>query len=574
MGLFSTFNIGRLALSAHQTAMQVTGQNIANASNENYTRQRAIFETTPAQDLTYAQLGTGVCVAEIQRVIDETLEARIDGAGSSLADLMAQQEILDQIEAIFNELSDTDLSSTLSEFFDALEALTTDPEDSSTRLELISAAETLRDSLRYIATQLNETRENTDDAIQIAVNDINEITNQIAQLNAQIMVAENGGVNTGTANDLRDKRAALVRDLAELVEIRTVETGAGSLNVLAGSDFLVFGNDSFALTTTQDADRGVLVSTAEFEHNGADLAINGGKLAGLITGRDDIAGGFVDDIAAFAEQLIYEMNRIHTEGRGIDGLSDVTSTGRVSSSLVELDQAGLNFSVVNGSFVLNVQNENTGETKSINVSIDLDGIGSDSTLDSVVTEINTELNAAFGGSSPVTASITGTNRLRVASSTDAYTFSFSEDTSGFLAAIGTNTFFTGYDALNIDVNDMVRDNPDLIAAAFSDVPGGNGNALRMAELRNSLVFDNGTATFEDYYQGVVGSLGIQAASAQDRVDNQALLMTSLLNERERVSGVNLDEETINLISHQRAYQAAARLITVADSLIETLLNML
>ena len=114
MGLFSTFNIGRLALSAHQTAMQVTGQNIANASNEDYTRQRAIFETTPAQDLTYAQLGTGVCVAEIQRVIDEALEARIDGAGSSLADLAAQQEILDQIEAIFNELSDTDLSSTLS----------------------------------------------------------------------------------------------------------------------------------------------------------------------------------------------------------------------------------------------------------------------------------------------------------------------------------------------------------------------------------------------------------------------------------------------------------------------------
>ena len=574
MGIFSTFNIGRLALMAHQTAMQVTGQNIANANNENYTRQRAILGTTPNQDLTFAQLGTGVRVTEIQRVINEALEGRIDDSISYFAGLQSQQEILDRIEAIFNELSETDLSSSLSKFFDSLDALSADPNDSSTRLELIASADALRDSLQHIASQLNETRAGADDAIRIGVDDVNEITNKIAQLNSQIMVAENGGIDTGTANDLRDKRSALVRDLSEMLAVRVVETDQGSLNVLAGSDFLVFGNDSFSLTTTQDADRGVLVSSIEFEHNGAALTLNGGKLDGLITGRDEIAVSFVDDIASFAGQMIYEMNRIHSEGRGIDGLIDVTGTERVSNPLDVLNQAGLNFSVVNGSFVLNVRNELTDEMVSINVSIDLDGIGADSTLDSVVTEINAELAAAFGGPSPITASITGTNRLQIASSSDDYTFSFSDDTSGFLAATGMNTFFTGHNALNIDVNDMIRDNPDLLAAAFAETPDGNGNALRMTQLRESLVFDNGSATFEDFYQGVVGTLGVQASATRDRVDNQTLLLSALYNERQRISGVNLDEETINLISHQRAYQAAARLISVADSLVETLLNIL
>jgi flagellar hook-associated protein 1 FlgK len=574
VSIFSTFNIGRTALEAHQTAMQVTGQNIANAGNEEYTRQRAILETTPAQDLTYAQLGTGVRVREVQRVINDALEARIDGAASSLSSTTAKQQMLDQIESIFNELSDTDISSALGKFFDSLDALTTNPNDASTRLELISAAEGLGDSLQYMAGQLNEARASADDSIKIAVNDINELTAQIAQLNNQIVIAENGGVNMGTANDLRDKRGALVRQLSEIIGVRTFETSDGSLSVLAGSDFLVFGNTNFTLSTTQSVDRGVLVSGIKFDQNGAQLNINGGKLDGLIAARDQIAAGFAEDLSTLANQLIYQVNRVHSEGLGITGLSDATSTSRVSGPLAELDEAGLDFDVVNGSFLLHVRNENTGETKSINVGVDLDGIGSDSTLQSVVDEINTELAAAFGGSSPVTASITGTNRLRIASSGAPYTFSFSEDTSGFLAAIGMNTFFTGHDALTIGVNEMLADNPDLIAAAMPEAPGGNANALRLAQLRNSAVLNNGASTLEDYWQGVVGSLGVQAASAGDSVDNQTLLLTSLLNERQRISGVNLDEETINLISHQRAYQAAAKLIAVADSMIETLLNAL
>jgi flagellar hook-associated protein 1 FlgK len=572
MGLFSSFNVGRLALSAHQTALQVTGQNIANANNEAYTRQRVIMRTTPPMDLGYAHIGTGVRVAEIQRVINEALEGRIDAATSSLGGLQAQQEILARIEAVFNELSDTDLSSALGEFFDALEALTTNPDDASTRLELLAKGDSLSESFRYLATQLNATRQNANDSIKLAVNDVNRILREIADLNEQILVAEGGGVGIGKANDLRDQRGALLRDLSAYIEVNAVEASDGTLNILAGGEFLVFGDNAFTLTTTDRADRGALISTVEFEFNGADLKIKGGTLDGLTTARDEILTEFIDDIAVLAGTVVNEINKLHSEGQGLDRFSGLTSAEEVSGPLDVLNAAGLHFTPVNGSFDIDVYNENTGEKTTVNIAVDLDGIGADSTLQSLVDEINAELNAAFGGSSPVSAEATITNRLVIGSDSDNYTFAFSEDTSGLLAAMGMNTFFTGHDALTIQVNQVLHDNPDLIAASLTGAPGDNANILRMANLRNEKVFDNGGATFSDFYQGVVGSMAVQSASAQDRAENQELLVTSLLNERERISGVNIDEETINLISYQRAYQAAARFISIIDSLLETLIN--
>ncbi len=572
MGLFSSFNVGRLALAAQQTALQVTGQNIANANNEAYTRQRVIMQTTPSMNLGYAHLGTGVRVAEIQRIINESLEGRIDAATSSLGDLQAQQEILARIEAIFNELSDTDLSSALSEFFDSLEALATNPEDASTRLELLAKADSVCESFRYLATQLNATRQSANDSVKLAVSEVNRILGEIADLNEQILVAEGGGVGIGKANDLRDQRGALLRELSAFMEVHAVEASDGTLNILAGGEFLVFAGSAFTLMTSERADRGALISTVEFELNGADVKIRGGRLGGLITARDGILTEFIDDIGTLAGTLMNKVNKLHSEGQGLDRLSSVTSAEKVSGPLDVLNAAGLHFTPVNGSFNIDVYNENTGEKTTVNIAVDLDGIGSDSTLKSIVDDINAQLNAAFGGSSPVSAEATITNRLVISSDSDNYTFAFSEDTSGLLSAMGMNTFFTGHDALSIQVNQVLHDNPDLVAASLTGAPGGNANALRMAGLRNEKVFDNGGATVADFYQGVVGSMAVQSASAQDRVDNQELLVTSLLNERQRISGVNLDEETINLIAYQRAYQAAAKFISIIDSLLETLIN--
>jgi len=576
MSIFSAFNVGRLALAAQQTALQVTGQNIANANNDAYTRQRVLFQTMPPMDLGYAQLGTGVRVADIQRVIDEAVAARINSANSSLGSTQAQQELLSQLEGIFNELSGsgTNLSTAMSRFFDSLESLSTNPGDSSVRQQLLANADSLSDSFNNLAGQMNAARASINDSVKITVDDINQIIQNIAQLNRQIVASEAGGADLGKANDLRDQRDALLTKLSGLIDVDATEASDGSLNILAGSDFLVFGDNAFTLTTSDQMDRGVKVSTVEFEQNGAELALRGGKLEGLVAARDQILPQFIDDISTLAGTMINQMNMLHNEGQGLDRLSSATSEEEVSGPMDVLNAAGLHFTPVNGSFNIDVYNRNTGEKKTVNITVDLDGIGSDTTLQSLVAEINSKLSAAFGGSSPVSAEATITNNLVVQSGNDNYTFAFSDDTSGLLAALGMNNFFSGYDALSMKVSETLHDNPDLIAASLTGAPGDNSNALRMANLRNATVLDNGTATLADFYQGVVGSLAVQSASAKDRLDNQSLLLTSAQDERQQVSGVNIDEETINLISYQRAYQAAAKFISVIDSLLETLITAL
>jgi len=576
MSIFSAFNVGRLALAAQQTALQVTGQNIANANNDAYTRQRVLFQTMPPMDLGYAQLGTGVRVADIQRVIDEAVAARINSANSSLCSTQAQQELLSQLEGIFNELSGSgaNLSTAMSRFFDSLESLSTNPDDSSVRQQLLANADSLSDSFNNLAGQMNAARASINDSVKITVDDINQIIQNIAQLNRQIVASEAGGADLGKANDLRDQRDALLTKLSGLIDVDATEASDGSLNILVGSDFLVFGNNAYTLTTSDQMDRGVKVSTVEFEQNGAELALRGGKLEGLVAARDQILPQFIDDISTLAGTMINQINMLHNEGQGLDRLSSATSEEEVSGPMNVLNAAGLHFTPVNGSFNIDVYNRLTGEKKTVNITVDLDGIGADATLQSLVAEINSKLSAAFGGSSPVSAEATITNNLVVQSGNDNYTFAFSDDTSGLLAALGMNNFFSGYDALSMKVSETLHDNPDLIAASLTGAPGDNSNALRMANLRNATVLDNGTATLADFYQGVVGSLAVQSASAKDRLDNQSLLLTSAQDERQQVSGVNIDEETINLISYQRAYQAAAKFISVIDSLLETLITAL
>jgi len=576
MSIFSAFNVGRLALAAQQTALQVTGQNIANANNDAYTRQRVLFQTMPPMDLGYAQLGTGVRVADIQRVIDEAVAARINSANSSLGSTQAQQELLSQLEGIFNELSGSgaNLSTAMSRFFDSLESLSTNPDDSSVRQQLLANADSLSDSFNNLAGQMNAARASINDSVKITVDDINQIIQNIAQLNRQIVASEAGGADLGKANDLRDQRDALLTKLSGLIDVDATEASDGSLNILVGSDFLVFGNNAYTLTTSDQMDRGVKVSTVEFEQNGAELALRGGKLEGLVAARDQILPQFIDDISTLAGTMINQINMLHNEGQGLDRLSSATSEEEVSGPMNVLNAAGLHFTPVNGSFNIDVYNRLTGEKKTVNITVDLDGIGADATLQSLVAEINSKLSAAFGGSSPVSAEATITNNLVVQSGNDNYTFAFSDDTSGLLAALGMNNFFSGYDALSMKVSETLHDNPDLIAASLTGAPGDNSNALRMANLRNATVLDNGTATLADFYQGVVGSLAVQSASAKDRLDNQSLLLTSAQDERQQVSGVNIDEETINLISYQRAYQAAAKFISVIDSLLETLITAL
>ncbi|MBI3097656.1 MAG: flagellar hook-associated protein FlgK [Planctomycetes bacterium] len=655
MSLMTSLNVGLTAIQAQQAALQTDGHNIANANTPGYTRQRPDLVTMLPQDLVFAQIGKGVRLARIQRLVDQTLVTRLQDAASQLGSLQVSANFLDRAEAIFNELSGTDLSSGLDQFFRALEELAQRPEDTSTRNDVLAQGATLARMFQDLGTKIRDTREDVNREIIADSRNINSFAQQIADLNDEIVVQENGGIDFDAANDLRDRRDLLVQQLSEIVDVRVIENAQGMANVLVGSNYLVFEKTAYEVTSVDDTNRNITVSTPQFAAGGINLEIRNGRLRGLIDSRDEVLGTLGDRLNILARAVMFEVNQIHSTGEGLTRFTDLTSVnglagpslnrlpvgtdGRVTGvptttsvrdfslttypedyfngldvlmtsgpnsgqhrrvvdffaatgTLIfdrEFDNpvspgdtfqvTGLPYAVRNGSFDLKVTNEVTGVERTFNITVDLDKLPAppvseprDSTLESIVAEITAEVTAAAGGVPEISASITNTNRLRITSSDTNLRFSFANDSSHFLAAIGMNTFFAGEDAATMKLNPLLEARPDLVAAARSNTAGDNSNALALAQLREATVLEEGTATIEGFYQGVVGELAIDTREGKDRLKNQETLSEQLHHARERVSGVNLDEETVNMITHQRAFQAAARYIAIIDNLLDTLIN--
>ena len=205
--------------------------------------------------------------------------------------------------------------------------------------------------------------------------------------------------------------------------------------------------------------------------------------------------------------MIDQVNRLHSSGQGSAAVSTVTGASQVADPTVPLNAAGtkLAFTPNTGSFVVHVTQSN-GATTSTLVQVNLKGNASDTTLNSLVASLN--------GVAGLTASTVDGGKLRVATTATAATVSFSQDTSGTLAALGVNTFFTGTDAADIAVAADLQSNPSLIAAAKNGSPGDNGTAVALGNLGSTAVAALGGDSLADYYQDVVNRVGTAAAAAQ------------------------------------------------------------
>lgn len=147
-------------------------------------------------------------------------------------------------------------------------------------------------------------------------------------------------------------------------------------------------------------------------------------------------------------------------------------------------------------------------------------------------------------------------------------------TGGFdLNSVAGVNFFTGSLASDISVNPVIAGDVNLIAASGTGAPGDNSNAIAIANLQNSLLMSGGTSTYDDFYNSLVSDVGIAVRSAQVNYDHQTAMVSSLDNYRESIAGVSLDEEMVNLVKFQHAYDAAAKLISAVDEMMDTVMNM-
>jgi flagellar hook-associated protein 1 FlgK len=225
------------------------------------------------------------------------------------------------------------------------------------------------------------------------------------------------------------------------------------------------------------------------------------------------------------------------------------------------DDANVPFEISNGSFFLHVTHVDSGTRITQQINID----GDATSLNDVVAAIN-------AAAPNVTASINAAGQLQLAAA-PGYEMSFSDDTSGALAALGINTFFTGSKASDIDVNQVLLDDPNMLAAGAGHVEGSNDTARAIADLQDQAVSELDGRSLRGYWQTQVNALATKTAASNAAVQSSTLVKDSLAAQAQAVSGVSLDEESINLLQFQRQFQAAARFIAVIDETLQTLLSI-
>jgi flagellar hook-associated protein 1 FlgK len=279
------------------------------------------------------------------------------------------------------------------------------------------------------------------------------------------------------AGGLRMLRYQALNRLSEIIPIRAVEREDGGVDLFTDSDYLIITGQTQHLETFTISDRGVSVNNVRLENTGTVISSgSGGELRGIVDGRDSVLGGFADELNKLTSSLIFEFNRVHASGEGLTGFQSVTGQTRLDEPTVALNAAGLAFVPKHGSFDLKVTNTLTGVTTTTNIAVDLDGIGADTSL--------TTLKNAIDAVADVSAGITVDGQLKIDAGAN-FEIRFGNDTSGVLAALGINTFFTGSDAGDIGVNPFIAGNQLLFAASQGGGPSDNRNAVQLAGFVNT-----------------------------------------------------------------------------------------
>lgn len=565
MSLTAALSTASRALEVFSTAVQVTSSNISNANTPGYIRE----ELTLIPEIPFQRsgliVGSGVKATAVRQAIDQFLETRIHNTNSETQAANARESIFSQLEGQLNELGDQDLSTRFSSFLAAINEVVNQPEQGTLRSGLISAAESLVSDITGLRGRVDQLRTDQTSRIDNLLEEANNLIDEIVDLNSKITKQEHNGQEASEAGGLRTRRYNALNRLSEIIPIQFAERPNGDVDVYSGSDYVVLSGQRQHLELTPLTDRGLDIETVRFDVTRSTLTQSGGEIRGVIEGRDDILGGFVDDLDELAGGLISAFNRIHSSGEGLDGYSTVTSANRVDDANSVLSDVALPGTITHGSFELKVTNSETGITQVETIRVDLDGIGDDDTT-------LEDLRAAIDSVANVTATITTTGQLKLDADAD-FELRFADDTSGVLSALGINTFFTGADSATIDINSLVKGNHNLLATGQGGGPSDNRNVLQLATVLDQPLDQFDGVGVEDFYRSVVSGIAQGTSSEKAKAEGLELFRQSLVAQREQFSGVSLDEEAVRLIELQQAYAASARVIRTVDELFDILVGL-
>lgn len=578
MGIGAAFQIGRSALAASQLGVQVASNNLANAATPGYTRQTIGLEPMAGDASTQAgQIGNGVQFSGVQRQIDPAIEARLNASISNAASADEVLRAYSGLETIFNELTDLDLSSEMGNFFTSWSELAN---GTQAQAQVVEQGELLAGFVQRLRSEMTSQRNELNSRLGSLVSDANDKLNQVASLNEQITASEGGGAHN---NPLRDQRDQIIRELSEIMDVNTIEQASGSVDVLVGSTPVVLGsrNQGIELRDVPSGDR--IESEVSITATGQILDVSEGMIGGVIESRDGTVDETIAKIDQLASELIFQINKLHSTGATANGLTSATSQLQISASDQTLSLnsplntslSALPFQAVNGGFVVRTVDAANGAVTTTRIDIDLDGINDSGqagyTDDTNITDIATDINAIDG----LTATISGDGRLSIQAQPGT-TFSFGEDSSGVLAVLGVNSYFSGTDATDIAVDDRLADNPLMLMTGryVDDTFHENGTSLEIAELQDESLEAFDGQDVGAFWRTAVQQLSVRTGSARVLAESTALVRDSVMSQRLALSGVDTDEEAINLLQFQKAYTGAARIIQTTNEMLDTLINLI
>lgn len=508
MSLFGTLQLAGNSMQATGVGLQVIGQNIANANTPGYSQEVVQLGTGPTQQEGGVLMGTGVVVQGVTSEVDQYVEQNLRSANSSVSSYSTQASVYQQLESMMSELttSGTDLTTSLTNFSAAVQNVLTSPTSDSIRQVAVTSGQTLAQNINQQASQVASFQSQINSQIPADAASINQLVTQIQQLNVQIAGFQAGVSNGSTAVGLTDQRQAALTSLSNLVNINVQPQPNGEVNVYVGNNYLVDGGEAQLVSVTNSNAPGVYGPTLVVGATSSPLQATSGQYAGQIEARDQILGGYLDQLNSYSNTLANEFNKVYASGQGLSGYSSVASQNGVSDANAPLENAGLTNPPTNGSFQIVTQNSVTGQRETTTINVSLEGLGGDTTLNGVASQIN--------GIAGLTASVSASGQLSIASTDPNETFSFANDNSGFLASVGINTFFTGDSAATLGVNSDLVSDPTKFAASTGGVGVDTNNAEALAQFNTTPLASQGGQTITDLANSLVANVTAGSAAAQ------------------------------------------------------------
>jgi flagellar hook-associated protein 1 FlgK len=625
--LSSIFGIDLSALQAFQQAIEVTSNNVANASTPGYDEESINLAAAPPQESGSIAIGAGVVVDGVQRAYSQAAAIQLNTSQSSLGQLNALQNYTSQIDNSFGTTAGG-LTSALQSYYSGWSAVADDPTSPSARQALLGDATALATNLNSTSSQLQNLNSDVNTRITADVQQINSISTQISYLNTQITQSTGLGQ---TPNQLLDQRDQLVSNLSQIVGVTTTSNSDGSINVYVGNGQpLVLDQSTYALSTVKNTFNAAQLEVASTASNGNSISssITSGDLGGLLAARTQAIDPAINQLGQIATAVAQSANTQQASGLDLKG--------QLGAAL---------FSV--GAPLATASSANTDGTTA---SVTLTGLGSLTSdnyllsytggaysLTDETTGANVPLTGAGTGASPLTASSAGLSIVlsgtpaagdqfliqptAQAASTIAVALN---DPSGLAAAgaIQTSASDSNTGSATISAGTVLdASNPNLLATttiqfltpttysingagSFAYTSGGNvddngwqvqitgtpaagdtftvqsnasgtgdnTNALAAANQQTAGVLSNGTLSVSGAVAAMISGAGAQAQQVNTAQTAQTAVNTQAQTNVQSVSGVNLDEEAANLMQWQQAYQASAQALSVANSLFTTMLD--